>query len=86
MPLNMILLNNYAKSKDNTYLLFFMENENIHIQETPSPYPVRAFFVILSRERMFGITPCNSFILPPIKLKFGTVIGMNRSYSRTNIY
>ena len=29
---------------------------------------------------------CNSFILPPIKLKLGILIGMGRNYSHTQIY
>ena len=34
---------------------------------------------------MFGSTPCNSFILNSIMLKFLTVIGMNQRYSHTKI-
>ena len=32
---------------------------------------------------MFGTTHCNSFILPRIKLKLGTVIGMRRKTTQT---
>ena len=69
--------------------LFCSDTESFHFRIRvwgPLPYPVRALLVILSPAEVFGITPSSSFILPPIKLKLATVMGMSKNYSHTNIY
>ena len=35
---------------------------------------------------MFGTTPCNSFFLPSVNLRLGTLIGMSKNYSHTKVH